>query len=298
LRANTVAKARILYPAIVTVLVLATYWAGGLLYEKGSGFDGDRAYRDVVYQVSLGPRWPGGEAHSKTIQWILLELNAAGWRTETQDINLVGQQLHNLIAQRGTEIPWIILGAHYDSRLWADRDPDPAKWRDPVPGANDAASGVAVLLELARVLPKDLRKQVWLVFFDAEDQGNIQGQDWILGSRAFVEQLSLIPDKVVIVDMIGDSDLKIYFEDTSNQEIARQIWDQAAKAGFEAHFIKENKYQLLDDHIPFVERGINASVIIDFDYPYWHTTSDTPDKVSAHSLRVVGETLLQWLENA
>jgi Zn-dependent M28 family amino/carboxypeptidase len=279
-------------------LVLATYWAGGLLYEKRAGFDGDRAYQDVVYQVSLGPRWPGSEAHSKTIQWILLELNAAGWRTETQDVNLVDQQLHNLIAQRGTRRPWIILGAHYDSRLWADLDPDPAKRKEPVPGANDAASGVAVLLELARVLPKDLRKQVWLVFFDAEDQGNIQGQDWILGSRAFVEQLSVIPDKVVIVDMIGDSNLKIYFEDTSNQELARQIWDQAAKAGFEAQFIKENKYQILDDHIPFVQRGIDASVIIDFDYPYWHTTSDTPDKVSAHSLRAVGETLLQWLGNA
>jgi Zn-dependent M28 family amino/carboxypeptidase len=178
--------------------------------------------------------------------------------------------------------------------MFADEDPDPMKQLEPVPGANDGASGVAVLLELSRVLPQDI-VPTWLVFFDAEDNGRIQGWDWILGSRAFVMDLDAHPNAVVIVDMIGDADLNIYKERNSNQDIVNEIWAVAAKLGYEQVFIPELKYSMIDDHTPFLDAGISAIDIIDFDYPYWHTTHDTVDKVSAESLSIVGSTLQEWI---
>jgi Zn-dependent M28 family amino/carboxypeptidase len=153
-----------------------------------------------------------------------------------------------------------------------------------------------VLLELARVLPRDLDKQVWLVFFDSEDQGQIPGWDWILGSRAFVESLTAHPDAMVLVDMIGDADLNLYYESNSDQKLTQEIWALAGRLGYEKQFITSPKYSMLDDHTPFLEVGIPAVDLIDFDYPYWHTLADTPDKVSAESLLAVGDTLETWLE--
>jgi Zn-dependent M28 family amino/carboxypeptidase len=164
-----------------------------------------------------------------------------------------------------------------------------------VPGANDGASGVAVLLELARSLPKTLHGQIWLVMIDNEDNGDIPGWDWLLGSQAFVNQLKGKPDAAVIIDMIGDADLNIYMEKNSNRQLNIQIWNQAASLGYGQQFIDSYKYQMIDDHVPFLNAGIPAVDIIDFDYPYWHTTQDTVDKVSAKSLQAVGDTLRGWL---
>jgi Zn-dependent M28 family amino/carboxypeptidase len=191
--------------------------------------------------------------------------------------------------------PWIILGAHYDTRFYANMDSDIEKQLQPVPGANDGASGVAVLLELARVLPDDLNKNIWLVFFDAEDQGSIEGWDWILGSRSFVKTLQSKPDAVVIVDMIGDKDLNVYYERNSDVGVQEEIWEIAAGLGYEKHFIPEYKYSMLDDHTPFLEKGMVAIDIIDFDYPYWHTSQDTIDKISPESLEMIGTTIYHWL---
>ncbi|MEA3349107.1 MAG: M20/M25/M40 family metallo-hydrolase, partial [Chloroflexota bacterium] len=232
--------------------------------------------------------------------WLQVELNKAGWDTSVQTANQMGHPIQNVVAQRGRGNPWIIFGAHYDTRIYADQDPDPQKRSQPVPGANDGASGVAVLLELARTIPEDFPGEIWLVFFDAEDNGQIQGWDWILGSRAFVEQLDgqpeAVPDGVVIVDMIGDADLNIKMERSSNLEITATIWKQAAKLGYSQQFMPVPGPHILDDHTPFLQAGIPAVDIIDFDYPYWHTTADTLDKVSADSLQIVGHTLLAWLE--
>jgi len=261
-------------------------------------FDGQRALDDVERQVAFGPRLPGSPAHAQLITWLQSELDALDWTVELQETTYQDQPVKNIIARRGDDqLPWIILGAHYDSRFVTDNDPDPDKRETPVPGANDGASGVAVLLELARILPEDIDKQVWLVFFDAEDQGRIPGWDWILGSRAFVEALSGEPDSVVIVDMVGDADLNIYKERNSDPELTEEIWQAAAQRGHHEEFIPQLGYSILDDHTPFLEQGIRAIDIIDFDYPYWHTVDDTPDKVSAQSLYVVGDTLLFWLLN-
>jgi Zn-dependent M28 family amino/carboxypeptidase len=222
-------------------------------------------------------------------------LASYGWETEIQEAEMLGHPIRNVVAKRGNGEPWIILGAHYDSRMYADQDPDPARQADPVPGANDAASGVAVLMELARVLPPDLEAEIWLVFFDAEDNGRIPGWDWILGSRAFVKSLENQPDAAVILDMIGDADLQIYREANSDAAISDAIWVQAAQLGYEGTFVNEVKYSMLDDHTPFLEAGIPAVDVIDFDYPYWHTVEDTPDKVSIESLQAVGDTILAWI---
>lgn len=257
-------------------------------------FDGQRAYADVETQVAFGARIPGSEGHAKVQEWMREELESAGWQVEVQESETLGHPIQNIVAKRGDASPQIILGAHYDTRMFADNDPDPAKHSLPVPGANDGASGVAVLLELARVLPDDT-VPVWLVFFDAEDNGRIPGWDWILGSREFVRNNPLQPQAVVIVDMIGDSDLNIYKERNSDLALTGEIWTVANSLGYGNVFIPEYKFSMLDDHTPFLEAGIPAVDIIDFDYPYWHTVQDTPDKVSAESLQAVGEILHAWV---
>ena len=257
-------------------------------------FDEQRAFRDIEYQLSLGPRTMGSEAHAKTVEYIRKELKDEGWKLEVQEVNEEGGTIQNVIAKRGKGTPWIILGAHYDSRFFADQDPNPENRKLPVPGANDGASGVAVLLGIGRALPSRLDRQIWLVFIDAEDNGNLAGWDWIMGSRAFVSTLDGKPDAVVIVDMIGDANLNIFMEANSNNILKDEIWQQAADLGF-VQFIPRVKYSMIDDHTPFLEAGIPAVDIIDFDYGYWHTTNDTVDKVSPASLDAVGETVLTWM---
>jgi Zn-dependent M28 family amino/carboxypeptidase len=153
---------------------------------------------------------------------------------------------------------------------------------------------VAVLLELARTLPED-SVPVWLAFFDAEDNGRIQGWDWILGSRAFVDSVSAQPQQMILLDMVGDSDLRIPMEGQSDPDLRVSIWATAARLGHNNVFVPELGGAILDDHVPFLEAGIPAVDIIDVDYPYWHTTADTPDKLSSESLQIVGDVLWTWL---
>jgi glutaminyl-peptide cyclotransferase len=265
-------------------------------------FDGERAYQDVLTQVDFGPRLPASTAHAQTIEWIKSSLTSAGWQVEVQDSAIQGQIAKNIVARYGTGEPLLLIGAHYDTRIYADQDPDPMQRTQPVPGANDGASGVGVLMEMGRVLPvrldllQEQPGQVWLVFFDAEDNGRIPGWEWIMGSTAFIERLTLRPDATVIVDMIGDADLNIYWEKHSDPELNAEIWQIAEQLGYGDVFIPEYRYSITDDHIPFLNAGLPAVDIIDFDYPFWHTVSDTPDKVSAASLQAVGDTLVVWIE--
>lgn len=276
-------------------LVIAWYTASFLNRPpESTTFNGQRAYTDVLTQVEMGSRSPGSTGHVQIREWMRAELESAGWVVEVHHTERLGHPIYNIIAKRNEEPPQIILGAHYDTRFFADNDPDIANHTLPVPGANDGASGVAVLLELARTLPEDITP-TWLVFFDAEDNGRIDGWDWILGSRAFVEEIEMNPQAVVIVDMIGDIDLNIHFEINSDKALRAEIWNTASELGYGRVFINTEKYSILDDHTPFLEAGIPAIDIIDFDYPYWHTISDTPDKVSAESLLAVGDTLWHWV---
>jgi Zn-dependent M28 family amino/carboxypeptidase len=264
-------------------------------------FDGLRAWKDVETQVNFGPRIPGSPGHQRAIAWIQSELNAAHWSVSVQETTEMGHPVRNVIAvrsalqgQSASTSPPIILGAHFDTRRFADQDPDPANRQSPVPGANDGASGVAVLLEIARSLPAGLQIPVWLVFFDAEDQGSLPDWDWILGSTAYAKSLEIRPSSVVVVDMIGDADLNIYQEHSSTPALVNGIWKTAADRGY-AQFIPQFKFSMIDDHTPFLQKGIPAVDLIDFDYPYWHTVSDTPDKVSSDSLKAVGDVLIKWI---
>jgi glutaminyl-peptide cyclotransferase len=261
---------------------------------RSASFDGQHAYEDVKTQVAFGPRSPGTPGHDQLLAWIQKNLESAGWQVEVQESQAMGHPVQNIVAKRGNQPPQIIIGAHYDSRINADQDPDPLNHTKPVPAANDGGSGVAVLLGLARSLPKD-SVPVWLVFFDAEDNGEIPGWNWILGSREFVKNNPIQPRAVVVVDMIGDADLNIYKEQNSNAAITDEIWKTAKSLGYDKQFIDTYKYSMEDDHSPFLQAGLPAVDIIDFDYPYWHTTQDTPDKVSAQSLKTVGDTLLAWV---
>jgi hypothetical protein len=285
--------------AIIILFISSTCSYTDKINPHSESFNGQLALQNVEYQTSLGPRTPDSTAHAQALSWMESELNRYGWTTKIQEAQVMGKSIRNLIALRGEGEPWIILGAHYDSRFIADQDPVPAKKMLPVPGANDGASGVAVLLELARVIPDDFDKRVMFVFFDAEDNGGIAGWDWILGSSAFADNLGSdpksYPDAVVILDMIGDSNLNIYKEKNSDETLSAEIWEQAASLGYDEHFIPEAKYAILDDHTPFLNLGIPAVDIIDFDYPYYHTTNDTLDKVSAESLQIVGDTILAWI---
>ncbi len=256
-------------------------------------------HKDLITQSNCGPRLPGSSCHTEVEKYIFTVLEQNQWQVEKQIFTVNGIQGTNIIGKFGVGEQPIILGAHYDTRFIADQDPDPVERTQPVPGANDGASGVAGLLQLARSIPVSIPKNsssIWLVFFDLEDNGNYQGWDWIVGSTAFVNQLTIKPKAAIIIDMIGDKDLNIYYELNSDKNIREQIWNVAADLGYQNIFISTVKYNMLDDHTPFLLKGIPAVDIIDFDYPYWHTSEDTLDKISAENILIISQTLLEWLK--
>lgn len=277
--------------SLLLVLVLTTC-TGHPAPDGRLRFDGQAAYAHVQAQCALGPRPTGSAASRAAGDYIIAFLEEQGWEVQTQEFTYKETTVRNIVGRTG-EGPVVILGAHYDTRRSADQD-DPSQ---PVLGANDGASGVAVLLELARVLERHrLRHQVWLAFFDAEDNGRLQGWDWCVGSSYMASHLETAPEAVVVADMVGDADQQLFFEGNSDPGLQQQLWAIAASLGYTQTFVPEYRWTMYDDHLPFLQRGIPAVDIIDFDYPYWHTTLDTPDKVSPLSLERVGRVLETWLE--
>jgi glutaminyl-peptide cyclotransferase len=269
-------------------------------------FDGDRAYQDLVHQVDFGPRVPGTEAHRRCLEFLVESLEATGAEVSVQSFADPGfplegvDSLHNVRAWFGPSAdaaPYLILGAHWDSRPWADEDEDPAYHDRPVPGANDGASGVAVLLELARsfqVLPPPVGVEI--VLFDGEDAGDSQDQEtYCRGSQGFVARIGHPrPIHVVILDMVGRVDMAIYKEGNSIRaatNLVDRIWDGAAKVKATSFHGSERHY-VYDDHVPFMQAGIPAVDVIDLDDPHWHTHQDVPGNCSPASLLQVGNTML------
>ncbi len=275
-------------------------------YLQGSPtFEGAKAMDYAAEQLSFGPRITGSLASRKFRVWLSEHLRLTGWQVFSHPFTIGTDdpiQGTNILAFKGSG-PEILLGAHYDSRLWADEDPNPNYRERAVPGANDGASGVAVLMELARVLDVAATQHtVCLAFFDAEDNGRIPGWHWIMGSSAFVQDREQHtrcgqPQAVVIVDMVGDRNQELYIEQTGDPVLAQTIWEQADNLGYSDWFRNEPGYWIIDDHTPFLDVGIPAITVIDFDYPDWHTVSDTLDKISAESLGRVGHVMEVWLES-
>jgi len=276
------------------VVILALLFLVACQSAQPIKFDGKIAFEHVEAQMKLGPRPTGSAAWQTTGDYIIAQLKRFKWTTEEQHFDYRGTGIRNIIGRKGKG-PAMILGAHYDTRRRADQDKvTPTAL---VPGADDGASGVAVLLELARSLDASkLRNQVWLAFFDAEDNGDLDGWEWTVGSRYMAQHLTLKPEAVIVVDMVGDADQQIYYDRNSNTQWNERIWKTAAQLGYDKYLIPHPKWAMFDDHTPFAQQGIPAVDIIDFDYPYWHTTADTSDKLSPDSLERVGRTLQVLLE--
>jgi len=261
---------------------------------KTNAFDGNNAVNYIERQIEFGPRIPGSANSDAMKGFVRGEMGVAGWIVENQDFVFDQENLTNIIAKSSINPPKVIIGTHYDTRALSDNEVSLSLQKTPVPGANDGASGTAVLLELSKTIERD-ELDIWLVFFDAEDQGNLENWEWSIGAQYFVNQLNFSPEYVIIIDMIGDANLGIYKEKNSTVSLVESIWDEAKKLGYSSYFFQDYKYSIIDDHLPFINKGIPTCLIIDLDYPYWHTTKDTLDKVSGESLKIIGDVLLSWL---
>ena len=273
-------------------------------------FDGEAALGYVREQVAFGPRIPNTEGHRRAGDWIQAHLAGTADSVEVQafvHVTAAGDtlRLRNFLGRFRPElVERILLLAHWDTRPTADQSPNLGDRQRPVPGANDGASGVAVLLGVADVLaatPPSLG--VDLLFADGEDYGTFAdpdggiGPDVLLGSRHFAAALPAdrFPLYAVLLDMVGDADLRIWQEGYSvarAPEVVTRVWNAARALGYGDVFEPTARYTVTDDHIPLLDRGIRAIDVIDFEYPPWHTVEDTPDKVSARSLKIVGDVMV------
>lgn len=254
-------------------------------------------------QCAFGPRPVGSGAHAKTRDYLVDRMKALADKTYVQDFTYRTMPLTNVVGVfNPSATRRVMLCAHWDTRPRADMEIDPAKAARPILGANDGASGVAVLLEMARCLKaKPPKVGVVLVLLDGEDFGNFERDEGVfLGSRRFARAPSEFGhlDYGILLDMIGDANLEIPREGNSEQ-LAGKVNDKvyaAAKAlGHGAIFTDQVKFTISDDHMPLNRAGIPTIDLIDFDYGPWHTLDDTPDKCSAKSLSVVGDVLLSVL---
>ncbi|MFQ6131038.1 MAG: M28 family peptidase [Armatimonadota bacterium] len=314
-----------LAPALLSLAALGASCGGG---DGGNGngggggnpvprpaFDAARAWADLEAQVNMGPRAPGSPGHTQIVAWLQTQLaphadtvitqpfqsqTALGGATVYQFTNVIGQ------FNMGAPGEWLALLAHFDTRPIADYDPDPAKRNQPVPGASDGASGVAVLLEVARALKAQAPPfPVEIIFLDAEDSGGGTAgpiyYGYCLGSRYFVQNMgNLAPDRAILLDMVGGDDLILRQEGHSRangQALLKAVYDAADLLGHSA-FVRAPGPSIVDDHLPFINAGIPAIDLIDINavqinYDEWHTTADTPDNCAQNSLFQVGDTLLE-----
>jgi len=291
--------------------VISARWAACLLpllaCQAGSGarrheFDGERAFSYVQQQVAFGPRIPNTPPHEKTGDWILAHLRATADTvivTAFQHRTRRGQvlNLRNFLARfRPQAAERVLCLAHWDTRPHADQSAGSAARKQPVPGANDGGSGVAVLLGVADALKaRAPAVGVDLLFVDGEDYGNFSDSTEVLiGSRYFAahQPPGYPPLYAVLFDMVGDKNLDIYYEGNSQAvapEVVDRVWRIARDLGYGRFFLPGVKHTLIDDHVSLQRAGVHAIDVVDFDYPYWHTTDDTIDKVAAASLQIVGD---------
>jgi hypothetical protein len=266
-------------------------------------FSGEQALLYVARQMEFGPRATGSESSVAMTDWLIEELGKAGWSVYIQPFSVPGAdvQARNIIAVRG-EGPTGLLATTYDTRLFADLDRNAERTLQPVPGANDGASGTAVLLELARALNvTDSGRELCLVFFDAGNNRDLPGWEGDLGKRHFVEQLSALPrcgnpQFAVVVDGIGDVEQRIFRPQLSDAALTNAMWEVAAELDYTRWIF--NRVPDTSDNVqnPFLEVGIPSVEIIDASYAHRQTTADTLDKVSAESLRRIGRLLEVWIE--
>lgn len=272
-------------------------------------FDGAQALAWVRHQVEAGPRVPNTPGHQAVGDWLERELRARADTVVVQaftHVTAAGDtlRLRNFFARfRPAETTRVLFVTHWDTRPRADQDPVPANRERPVPGANDGASGTAVLLgvadQLKRVPPGI---GVDLLFTDGEDYGDFGGDaaDVLLGAKYFARNMppGYSPLYGVLFDMVGDSDqvfLREQYSMDAAPEVVERVWRTARDLGLRRQFPDRDTGYITDDHVPLIQAGIRTIDIIDMTYLPWHTTADTPDKLSAQSLANVGRLALALL---
>jgi len=281
---------------------------------KNYFFDEDRAFRYLVRQCDFGPRNPGSDGYYKCREFIVTELKKTTENIIIQDFEHIDEKgveydFQNIIARFNPDASFqTIISCHWDTRPWADKELNIKDQNKPIIGANDGASGVAILLELANIMASQLPSiGVNLVFFDGEDMGTPgKSNTYCLGSQYFAKQLPIINVKEAInLDMVGDKQLKLPIERYSYQfhpELVRYLWSRAEEMKLDA-FINRLEFAIYDDHVPLNEyAGIPSINLIDFRYPnayenYWHTLNDIPENCSSKSLGQVGKLMVDYIYN-
>jgi len=276
-------------------------------------FDGAAAYQYLVALCKLGPRPSGSEAMAAQQKLLTEHFRQLGATVERQEFQVRHPLDGSAVSMANLIIHWhpdrkerILLAAHYDTRPFPDRDP--ALPRGTFVGANDGASGVGLLMELGRAMP-DLEGRVGVdfVLFDGEELVYDERGQYFLGSEHFAREYAATPPPYryrwgVLLDMVGDANLQIYWERNSiswreTQPLVRSIWNTAGELKV-SEFVARPLHEIRDDHLPLRNTAkIPTCDVIDFDYPYWHTEGDTPDKCSALSLAKVGWVIRTWLED-
>lgn len=286
--------------------------------EETATFNADSAYAMVARQCDFGPRVPGTEAHEACGAWLANELRlrcdtVVEQRGTVTTFDGVTLHITNLVGTFNPEAQdRVLLLAHWDCRPWADNDADEARRRDPVMGANDAASGVGVLLELARVWQQERPKVgIDILLVDAEDWGESGGDDdsWALGTQywaAHPHVAGYTAQYGILLDMVGARGAKFRREQYSTYyagDVQDRVWRAANSEGFSSTFLNEPGGAVTDDHIAVNQRGIPCIDIIDMRatptgfFDAWHTTHDTMDQIDRNTLRAVGKTLLHTIRN-
>ena len=323
-----------LFPFVLTLLVLAgcdgkrgnssANPAGNTPATDVPVFQADSALSSIIRQCSFGPRVTGTESHARCGEYIANTFSALGYDVTKQNATFtrydgVKMDGYNIIARSLSKQPKrLLIAAHWDSRPWADQDVSETNLHKPIPGANDGASGVAVMLELARVLslhPDSALPAVDFICFDAEDCGTPEweerGEDhestWCLGSQFWSKQ----PHRTdyaygILLDMVGGRGARFYREGYSMQfaaQVVERVWNAARQAGYSDYFPRDDSGYITDDHL-FVNRLARIPMIDIVPYhpigdssfgPTWHTLQDAPENIDPATLRAVGQTLLQLI---
>ena len=306
----------------------------------GPAFSADSAYAFCAAQCDFGPRAMNTEGHERCKDWIVSKFRQYGCEVSTQQADLTGYDgttLHatNIVAKYRPELTTrVLLCAHWDSRPWADNDPDEANWRKPIVAANDAASGVAVMLEIARLLSLENNLPslqggdgggssigIDFICFDAEDWGTPQwvsnheesNDTWALGAKYFAQNLPADYEVRygILLDMVGGQGARFFQERFSQQfasPIVEKVWRAARQAGFGSYFPNEGGGYISDDHLPLNQyaRIPTIDIIPYFEDcpqssfgPTWHTLNDDMQHIDRNTLKAVGQTVVQvlWTEN-
>ena len=277
-------------------------------------FNATNAWDLLAHLAAVGQRPPGTRAHAQTVDWMQGLLTGLGlsvqrqrWWVPLSRAPTGRAQLTNLLCRiPGREPgPPTLVGTHWDSRWIADNDPDPAQRGQPIPGINDGGSGTVVQLELARaLLEHPPRHNVILAFFDGEDLGGIDGHPFAVGSRYFVAHMERWrPDEAIVLDMVGGAGARYNIEtnslsaDPRSRALFSQLFIAGRRAGH-PQFSGGNIRTIYSDHGPLLEAGVPAALLIDIDYPWWHTQDDTLTHCDPAALGAVGGVLFTHLRGA